>query len=145
MNVSEHAEIKRFVRNTLGCGCPEEVFQAIDCRYNVRLATGIVLDAMLVIADRLLIYVVEADAEGLSQSEFTALVAAGKEDRDARQLNRFRLVVAADEALDARTVQALFQEFAGRDPSAYYQQGRKYFSEEREQTLEYQKTLFRHV
>jgi len=115
MIVSEHAEIKRFVRNTLGCGCPEEVFQAIDCRYNVRLATGIVLDAMLVIADRLLIYVVEAGAEGFSQSEFTALVAAGKEDRDARKLNRFRLVVAADRALDARTVQALFQELACRD------------------------------
>jgi len=113
--MADTAAIKQFVRNTLGCGCPEEVFQSIDCRNHVRLATDIVLDAMLVIADRLLIYVVEVDAENVSQSDFAALIAAGREERDARKLNRFRLVVVADEALDSRSVQALFRELAGRD------------------------------
>ena len=36
--------IKHFIQNTLGCGCPEEVFRSIDVRGNVRLSSFIISD-----------------------------------------------------------------------------------------------------
>ena len=33
--------IKAFVRQTLGCACPEEVFKRIDCQSNIKLNDNI--------------------------------------------------------------------------------------------------------
>ncbi len=39
--------IELFVRQTLGCACPDEVFERIDCRTDVDLPGGIALDYSL--------------------------------------------------------------------------------------------------
>jgi hypothetical protein len=33
-------QIKHFIQNTLGCSCPEEVFQSVEIHRNVRLNPG---------------------------------------------------------------------------------------------------------
>ena len=112
--------IKLFVQNTLGCGCPEEVFKSIDVRRSVRLNNFIVLDIVIVIGNRLLIYIAEARSEGCIEEHLPVLVAAGKKERDEKGLNRFRLVLVSDrpdEVLQAAERQ--FEELRGDDEKVH--------------------------
>jgi hypothetical protein len=88
-------KIKRFVRDTLGCGCPEEVFRSIDCKRDVELGGGVILHSIITIGNRLLIYVVY-DNQDFVEKHLALLVSAGKKERDSRGLNRFRLVIVTD-------------------------------------------------
>jgi hypothetical protein len=51
--------IKTFVRQTLGCACPEEVFKRIDCQSDIKLNDNILLSSKINVGNKLLIYVVE--------------------------------------------------------------------------------------
>ena len=94
--MSEKDEIKIFVQQTLGCGCPEEVFEHIDSQSNVEL-NGIVLSRRIKIGNRLLIYIVEmADVDAVKKN-LAFLVASGRKERDSIGFNRFRLVLIADD------------------------------------------------
>jgi len=88
--------VKHFVRNTLGCTCPEEVFLSIEIRRSVRLNSFITLDTVLIVGDRLLIYITEAGTEGCVEEHLPVLAAAGRKERDEKGLNRFRLVLVSD-------------------------------------------------
>ncbi len=70
--------IKHFVQNTLGCGCPEEVFRSIECRWRLKLNNFIVLDGAIVIGNRQLIYIAEAGSAGRVEEHLPVLVAGGK-------------------------------------------------------------------
>jgi hypothetical protein len=108
--------IKHFIQNTLGCSCPEEVFRSIDVRRNVRLNSFIVLDSALIIGNRLLVYLAEAGSAGCIEEHLPVLVAAGKKERDERGLNRFRLVLVADEPETVLWAAGkLFEELRGAD------------------------------
>lgn len=95
-------EIKHFVQETLGCGCPEEVFRSIECRWNVRLNSFITLQGAIVVGNRLLIYITEAGSAGCIEEHLPVLLAAGRKERDERGLNRFRLVIVADDPAEVR-------------------------------------------
>jgi hypothetical protein len=86
--------VKEFVRKTLGCDCAEDVFKHIENEHDVDMA-GIRLRNKIDVGNRLLVYV--SDAGDLSK-EMPALVKAGREERDARGFNRFRLVLVSDDA-----------------------------------------------
>jgi hypothetical protein len=112
--------IKLFVQNTLGCGCPEEVFKSIDVRRSIRLNNFIVLDIAIVIGDRLLIYIAEAGSEGCIEEHLPVLVAAGKKERDEQGLNRFRLVLVTDRPDEIRqTSERRFEELRGMDEKVH--------------------------
>ncbi len=96
----DRAKIRRFVQETLGCGCPEEVFQSIDCKRNVQANGNVLLNSVITVGDRLLIYIVSGD-QGLFEAHLASLVSAGKEERDKRGLNRFRLVIVTDASTGA--------------------------------------------
>lgn len=87
------ANIETFVRNTLGCTCPEEVFLSIE--------QDVIADKAdirrWVIGQRLLIYLVDADQEVAVDSLVAGTVRRGLLERDARGLNRFRLVLLCRE------------------------------------------------
>jgi len=95
-------QIKHFVQNTLGCGCPDEVFRSIDVRRNVRVNNFIILDNAIVIGNRLLVYITDAGSAGCVEEHLPVLVALGKKERDVKGLNRFRLVLVADEPDEVR-------------------------------------------
>jgi hypothetical protein len=111
----DHADIKSFVRSTLGCGCPEEVFQSIDCKHNIRLSNELALNSVITIGNRLLIYVTESISPGFTEKSLALLVSNGKNERDAKGLNRLRLVIVEDEPLDRQMLQSLFDGIIGKD------------------------------
>jgi len=87
------AEIARFVRGTLGCACPDEVFQSIAIS---RLPDVAAHPAMvqLLVGSRLLIHVVAPPAGRPASGWIEQLAANGRAARDRYGCNRFRLVVA---------------------------------------------------
>ena len=86
-------EIKEFVRNTLGCSCPDEVFKYIDCKSAVKINETIVLDYEINIGNRLLIFTVGMDQVEALEVFIAKLVKAGMKKRDDNKFNRFRLVL----------------------------------------------------
>jgi len=83
-----------FVRDVLGCGCPEEVLRSITVDRS-RLILGLDAEvARLDVGGRLLVYVVPAPASRKLRSVVAAAVEAGIAERDRRSFNRFRLVLA---------------------------------------------------
>lgn len=112
--------IKHFVQNTLGCGCPEDVFKSIDVRRNVRLNSFIVLDSAIIIGNRLLVYIVEAGSPGCVEEHLPVLVARGRKERDEKGLNRFRLVLVADNSDAVRNIAGrIFDELRGTDEKVH--------------------------
>jgi hypothetical protein len=107
------SDLQRFVRGTLGCKCPDDVFQsvAIDCRED---------HTRLMIGNRLLIYVVETTAEPPAGKTVSRLVEQGLVDRNSQRLNRFRLVIACPEPTpDLASAKAAFAAVAGDDDRAH--------------------------
>jgi hypothetical protein len=86
--------IKKFVQNVLGCTCPDKVFEQIEDR--MVAPTSSPHTRSITIGRRLLIYVWEVDGlKGLKEGIF-AMLETGKNERDARGLNRFRAVLAVE-------------------------------------------------
>ena len=111
--------IEHFVRGTLGCQCPDEVFQSISID-----RSGTADDAAsctrLLVGHRLLIYVLDAASFGVAESALADLVARGRRERDERGYNRFRLVIACDEPASASiAVQHAFDAARGNDERAH--------------------------
>jgi hypothetical protein len=93
--MADKEKIKRFVQEALGCRCPEEVFRSIDCKRDVELGGGMILNSIITIGNRLLVYVVY-DNQDFVEKHLAFLVSVGKKERDSRGLNRFRLVIVMD-------------------------------------------------
>ena len=66
-----------FVKQTLGCNCPEEVFSTIDRRSDIPLS-GIVLDMKINVGNRLLIYIVTVKDTDSLRRILPVLITAGK-------------------------------------------------------------------
>ncbi len=92
--MAEHIIV--FVKQILGCNCPEEVFSSIDCLTDVPVH-GIALDLKINVGNRLLVYVLTVDDPDSLRRILPLLVTAGKKERDGKGFNRFRLVLAADD------------------------------------------------
>jgi hypothetical protein len=84
-----------FVKQSLGCNCPEEVFSHIECWSDIP-CSGIVLDTRINVGNRLLIYIVTVNEPDSLWRMLPVLVTAGKKERDGAGFNRFRLVLASD-------------------------------------------------
>jgi hypothetical protein len=106
-------DLLRFVRGTLGCRCPDDVFRsvAIDCHED---------HTRLTIGHRLLIYVIEVATEAAAGKAVSRLVEQGLADRNSQRLNRLRLVVASTQpGLDLAGVNETFAVAAGHDDRAH--------------------------
>jgi hypothetical protein len=88
--------IKIFARDTLGCGCPDEVFDVIECRSGFMLKGNILLRNRLNIGNRLLIYIIDKAAPDFLENNMVTILHNGVNERDRMRFNRFRLVIAAD-------------------------------------------------
>jgi hypothetical protein len=89
----DHKDIGEFIRKTLGCTCPDEVFQHIECQTALSIEDNLVLDYEINVGNRLLIYatgITDTDSLGPMLSR---LVRTGKHKRDKDGFNRLRLVL----------------------------------------------------
>ncbi len=98
-------EVERFVRGTLGCACPDEVFEHIAVS-PLNPCPGLPVDGSLEVGGRLLIYISFKDDIQVLKESLKEIIRQGKGIRDRRGFNRFRYVVVADEveALNAALV-----------------------------------------
>jgi len=98
-------KIKQFIKDTLGCRCPDKVFEKIDIseRLTAEHEEKII---RIVAGDRLVIYIVRPmDSDGIADS-MEAIALAGKSDREINHLNRFRLVISGVEGDDRQAIVA---------------------------------------
>jgi hypothetical protein len=107
------SDLQRFVRGTLGCKCPDEVFQSIA----IDRADG---HTRIVIGNQLLIYLMEVAEEAEPARAVSRLASKGLADRNLQRLNRLRLVVAYTQPpLDHADAEAAFTEAVGDDDRAH--------------------------
>jgi hypothetical protein len=119
MNPNDTTAIERFVRITLGCRCPDEVFRHVEVG-PLPLPSGAGTGRRLVVGDRLLIHLVEAPARPDEPDWLERLATAGRDERDGRGYNRFRLVVATPTAAgDPSALEGRFTRALGADERAH--------------------------
>ena len=106
-------KLKVFVKNTLGCGCPEKVFEKIDVN---KLSTVEHEKEMtrIVVGDTLLIYVIDPEPSYNFVDNVESIGLAGKTDRDTNNYNRFRLVVSSfeDDVQQERVLECFTKSFS---------------------------------
>ena len=93
--MADKGKIKAFVQDVLGCGCAEDVFKIIELRQDEMAGTHY---DRVNIGDRLLVYIFKSDDPEFTGRELARIVRAGKEERDRKSFNRFRLVLATGDA-----------------------------------------------
>ena len=100
--------VQQWVQGTLGCHCEAAVFDRIEVS---RGMSGLVEPRLeLVIGQRLLVQVRVVDATESLAVLLPRWLAEGVQRRDARQLNRLRLVLCGDVAGLSERVQALLEQ-----------------------------------
>jgi hypothetical protein len=110
--------IAQFVRLTLGCQCPEEVFRSVTLDAGMS-SDGSTPFRRLAIGARLLIYVFQPPPEKRLEPLVEELATRGRSERDRAGYNRFRLVVASDDAQSAAAAVERFQQLVGADTRAH--------------------------
>jgi hypothetical protein len=98
--------IEEFVREALGCTCPDEVFRSVRICHPGAAFAGLSPGYLVEIGGRLLVLVIETDHWEALSPPLEILVAQGRRLRDAGGFNRFRLVIATPEVTTARAVLA---------------------------------------
>ena len=95
--------VKSFVREKLGCGCPDSVFEQIDYSEHSAILGHDASTQRLRIGNRLLIYILKSnDAQSLP-TLLPLLVKMAREERDKQGYHRLRVVLAIEEAESLRT------------------------------------------
>jgi hypothetical protein len=119
MNPADRHSIEHFVRTTLGCKCPDEVFQSIAIERAPTPDTALP-HTRLVIGERLLIHVFEAPSVNATAAAVSKLATQGRTERDAKQYNRYRLVlVSAHPTQVLDDAKASFTSVVGDDQRAH--------------------------
>jgi hypothetical protein len=119
LNPADAKAIELFVRGTLGCQCPDEIFSDITITHERNPDCDLAY-TRLVIGNRLLIYVLDARHSSALPLEVATLAARGRADRETDRLNRFRLVLTSDRPDEARAeVDTAFYSAAGHDDHAH--------------------------
>jgi hypothetical protein len=110
-----YPEVKTFVQRTLGCSCPEEVFDRIA----VDTGAGEVSHRIR-IGGRLLVYILEASRASDISSAVAAALQEGVRERDRDHFNRLRLVVVSPSPERiAETAQTAFSSSSARDEKTH--------------------------
>ncbi len=108
--------ITQFVREQLGCQCPEEVFRSIEINAHPESP----LSEKWIIGGRLLIYILRKPPEEQEDSLFRSLVEKCREERDRKGLNRCRLVLASpDPDKEDEKLRPGFEKAVAADPEIY--------------------------
>jgi hypothetical protein len=106
--------VTRFVREVLGCNCPDEVFRRVEVQTGSTAVKSWPTDYEIRIGGRLLVVVTSKPVEWLTDSRLENVIAEGRRARDAGHFNRFRLAVQAENAAQGK--EKLLRSFEGVSP-----------------------------
>ena len=90
--------LRTFIRSTLGCGCPDDVLEWIQCTHTELTQEQDTRIVRIDVGGQLLVYVLEIEGHDRSAEEaLPAVIAAAVVDRATSCFNRLRVVVAVDD------------------------------------------------
>jgi hypothetical protein len=111
-----NTKIKTFAKQTLGCQCPEEVFDVIDCQRDIELSNQILLTNKINIGNRLLIYIVETDDINFIKNNLQIIFQFGIKERDSKAFNRVRFVIATNKFEEIKLIaENIFKNLTDKD------------------------------
>ena len=112
--------VKRFVREVVGCTCPDEVFKRVEVKPGSSAIRSCSADYEINVGGRLLIVLSSEPVEGFSPARLEKVMAEGRSARDAGKFNRFRFIVQADNAPEAeKQFLRLFEGLATKDEKTH--------------------------
>jgi hypothetical protein len=106
-------DLKDFIVNVLGCGCPEEVFSSIGLERSPDAGISMPLLFRIDVGGRLLILGVRGDSLTAKEDALARLVALGARLRDERGFNRLRIVVVSDDPACEAELRPCFETIPG--------------------------------
>jgi hypothetical protein len=107
--------LKVFIKNTLGCGCPDKVFEKIDVG-DLQTGEREKMITRVVVGDTLLIYVMHRELSDNLVDRVESVGLAGKTDRDTNSYNRFRLVISGfEDVAQQKEISERFSKSFGAD------------------------------
>ena len=119
MTSPDHDDVERFVRGTLGCGCPDDAFRTVSVSHLPR-TPGRPAVLQLLVGSRLLVHVASAPQDAQTADWIEQLAASGRAARDRHGYNRFRLVVVGTfPATGSGDLEARFARAVARDERAH--------------------------
>lgn len=111
-----HQELAGFIRDGLGCGCPDEVLDDLRVDPHPVAFAGLPVDAVVSVGGRLLVGVCVSRPWDEMDAQLEQCLATGRRLRDEGGYNRFRLVVVTGETEVARpALERSFKRFQDRD------------------------------
>jgi hypothetical protein len=98
VTMQQISRLRTFIRATLGCRCPDEVLDWIECTHSELSQEVETRITRIDVGRRLLVYVLEIEESDRSaDASLPAVIAAAMVDRASGSFNRLRIVVAADD------------------------------------------------
>ena len=92
------SRLRTFIRSTLGCGCPDDVLEWIQCTHTELAQEQDTRIARIDVGGQLLVYVLEIEGHDRRAEEaLPAVISAAIVDRATSCFNRLRVVVAVDD------------------------------------------------
>jgi hypothetical protein len=97
----ETTRLQTFIRSTLGCGCPDEVLEWIQCTHTELTQEEDTRITRIDVGGRLLVWVLEIDGpDQRAEQALPGVIAAAMVDRATSCFNRLRIVVAIDDPVE---------------------------------------------
>lgn len=109
----KNSSIKHFVREHLGCACPDEVFDEITVTEQSEIFS--LKHTVFEIGGRLFVAVFVPADWHVIKMQFGKLVVDGKQFRDQHGYNRFRMVIATEDDDAEKDLQRIFNDLPGID------------------------------
>jgi hypothetical protein len=108
--VKNQSGVETFIRQTLGCNCPDDVFKTILSEYFSHPQFPGESLQRIVVGNRLLIYIIRLPSDSTDRDNLlSTLAVSGKQEREANSYNRIRLVMLSDNpAVDTPPTQLFF-------------------------------------
>lgn len=98
MTNEETSRLRTFIRSTLGCICPDDVLEWIQCTHTELAQEQDTRIARIDVGGQLLVYILEIEGHDRRAEEaLPAVISAAIVDRSASCFNRLRVVVAVDD------------------------------------------------
>ena len=110
------SRLRTFIRSTLGCGCPDDILEWIQCTHTELTQEEDTRITRIDVGGRLLVYVLEIDGpDRRAEEALPAVIAAATVDKATSCFNRLRVVVAIDDPEEMRP--RLERTFSGSAPA----------------------------
>ena len=91
--LSNKVEMIRLIQDMLGCGCPLEVFEHIQMEL---IRVNDICMLQLILGNKLLVWIMDRLKMDRAKDSASKILEQGRNERDSRQLNRFRLVLVGE-------------------------------------------------